>query len=716
MTAEDSPAQDRSTAAAGAAPPSRGSRRISASRASCIASGCDRRSRRPPVPLTAPSLARGGRRPARAERHRGLPRPAAGAATAGRPPRPAPRPSPGRRRPARRRPAPAGPRPGCMTAGSAVQARTLVASITGSVRPRCAAATAPRAWSRVSTPPGAGGHPAGGAAASSPIAISRSSAAAVRAGSTPVAAKRSRTASQGSGVRSRCHTRWLRTPAPRSSSGRSVSTTSHWPRTRSSSASRTASADTHGTTRTGTSAWVNVGEPGPFRAGPDPEHARRRSPCGAPGPAAPAGPEAWPGSPSRSLLHPPLHDHLLVAVRRQGTPPAARAPRWRRRPWPGSPGRQPGLADGGGDADGHVVRAQLVAWSAPARRPGPSASHSKIASSAAARAGPSRVANSSAADRLPQRPSACSRPPGRARRPASRPRAAGRACPSGTRPPPRPRPPPGSASSRRGFRGGQRGRARVSTRWTRLLARRRPPPGQPRRGRSPAGPSARRQAGRGAGRQVPPGRPGQTAGSAAMSTCVRRVSVKSATPAAVRYGFTRIPNSDSAREVAACQSAGAGSGSGFSSMSGRVDARPRCGDGPVLIPGPLPQRGPGQHDQVGDLVPQAQLRADRVDPAPDLPDGDCVLGLQAVAGRRALELRAPGAEPVVAEQEMRLASHADLQRVGDPADGGDVALQPHPPVLVGDGPLDVRIHGGQIPHGDLDVRPARTADGPDRSR
>ena len=53
--------------------------------------------------------------------------------------------------------------------------------------------------------------------------------------------------------------RWLSTPAPRSSSGRLVNTTSHWSPTRSSSASRTASADTHGTTRTGTSSCVNVG-------------------------------------------------------------------------------------------------------------------------------------------------------------------------------------------------------------------------------------------------------------------------------------------------------------------------------------------------------------------------------------------------------------------------------------------------------------------------
>ena len=78
-------------------------------------------------------------------------------------------------------------------------------------------------------------------------------------------------------------------------------------------------------------------------------------------------------------------------------------------------------------------------------------------------------------------------------------------------------------------------------------------------------------------------------------------------------------------------------------------------------------------------------------------------GCTPVPGRRPLELRAPRDEPVVAEQEVRLAGHADLQRIGDPADGGDVALQPHPPVLVGHRPLDVRVHRGQIPHGDLDV-------------
>ena len=95
--------------------------------------------------------------------------------------------------------------------------------------------------------------------------------------------------------------------------------------------------------------------------------------------------------------------------------------------------------------------------------------------------------------------------------------------------------------------------------------------------------------------------------------------MNSATPAAVRYGLARMPNSTSARDVAACQSAGAGSGSGRSSMSGRAAPGRGAGIGAaVLVPGPLPQRGPGQHDQVGDLVTQAQLGAHRVDPAPDL--------------------------------------------------------------------------------------------------
>ncbi len=134
-------------------------------------------------------------------------------------------------------------------------------SMTGSDRPRCAAATAPNAWARVSTPPGAGGHPSGGVAASSPVAMSRSPAAAKMAGSMPVAANRCRTAAHGSGVRSRLPMKWLSSPAPRSSSLRSVRTISHSSRRRDSSASRTASADTHGSIRTCTLSCVNVRAP-----------------------------------------------------------------------------------------------------------------------------------------------------------------------------------------------------------------------------------------------------------------------------------------------------------------------------------------------------------------------------------------------------------------------------------------------------------------------
>ncbi len=76
--------------------------------------------------------------------------------------------------------------------GPAAQPRTAAMSMTGSDRPRCAAATAPNAWARVSTPPGAGGHPSGGVAASSPVATSLSPAVAKIAGSMPVAANRFR--------------------------------------------------------------------------------------------------------------------------------------------------------------------------------------------------------------------------------------------------------------------------------------------------------------------------------------------------------------------------------------------------------------------------------------------------------------------------------------------------------------------------------------------
>ena len=91
-----------------------------------------------------------------------------------------------------------------------VQLSTVVPSMTapGSASLRCARAAAASAWPRVRTPPAAGGQPIPeGVAASSPLARSRFPGAVKRSGSMPSAWKRWRTASQGSGVRSRCQTR-----------------------------------------------------------------------------------------------------------------------------------------------------------------------------------------------------------------------------------------------------------------------------------------------------------------------------------------------------------------------------------------------------------------------------------------------------------------------------------------------------------------------------
>ena len=156
-TAADSPAQDRSAGPAGAAPPNRGSSLISASRASCAVSAVPSPASRP---ATSPSGTASRASPARSRcRSAGPAAPVRSAAQSSTAPA---RASPASARRSATR---------VLTAGSAVQASTLVASMTGSVSPRCAAATAPSAWSRVSTPPGAGGHPSGGAAVSSPVAI-----------------------------------------------------------------------------------------------------------------------------------------------------------------------------------------------------------------------------------------------------------------------------------------------------------------------------------------------------------------------------------------------------------------------------------------------------------------------------------------------------------------------------------------------------------------
>ncbi len=111
-------------------------------------------------------------------------------------------------------------------------------------------ATAPKAWSRLSSPAGAGGHPSGGVASSSPAAMSLWPGPPARWVSIPVAANRCWTACHASGDRNRCPTRWANSPAPRSSSLRSVTSTSQPSAGRSASAARAARADTHGTTAT----------------------------------------------------------------------------------------------------------------------------------------------------------------------------------------------------------------------------------------------------------------------------------------------------------------------------------------------------------------------------------------------------------------------------------------------------------------------------------
>ena len=164
-----------------------------------------------------------------------------------------------------------------------------------------------------------------------------------------------------------------------------------------------------------------------------------------------------------------------------------------------------------------------------------------------------------------------------------------------------------------------------------------------------------------------------------------------------------MPNSTSAREVAAVQSAGTGNGSGRSCMSGRVapgrgagieapwwyQARCRSAAQASTIRSATSSRRPSS-GRIASIQP-------RICPT---VTGSC--GWHAVAGRGPLELRAPR-EPVVAEHEVRLRRHADPQRVGHPAHGGDVALQAGPACPGGHGPFHVRVHRGQVPHGDLDV-------------
>ena len=376
-------------------------------------------------------MRRPARRPARAVPRRGPRRPAAGCRSGG-PAAPARSAAQSRTVPARASPASARRSATLVrTSGSAVQASTLVASMTGSVRPRCAAATAPSAWSRVSTPPGAGGQPADGDAVSRPIAMSRSPAAAVRAGSTPVAAKRSRTASQGSGVRSRCHTRWLSTPAPRSSSGRSVSTTSHWPPARpeqrlADGQRRHARHDPH--------RHVGVGEllrPRPLvGTRPDPEHTRQVILAARLVQQRPQDGKRGPGRRHRHSCtrHSTTTCSSRCASRNACSGPStalAGAPLARVAP------ARPGPGGGGGRHEMALLARVGAAWAAGREK----ATRRWRRRSATE---PGRAWSRTHRPReSPAAPSAPARRRGRYRHPGSRRRATGRAGPIGTCPPPR---------------------------------------------------------------------------------------------------------------------------------------------------------------------------------------------------------------------------------------------------------------------------------------
>ena len=227
--------------------------------------------------------------------------------------------------------------------------------------------------------------------------MSRSPAAAVRAGSTPVAAKRSRTASHGSGVRSRCHTQMAehaRAEIVVRAVGQHDQPLATGPPEQRLADGQRRHARHH------PHRHVGVGElrrPRPLRDAPAPRARPRRNSCGAPGPAAPAGPGAWPGSPSPSLLHPPFHDHLLVAVRVQERLQRPEHLAGRGALGPGGPARPARRRQRRRrHVDGHVIRAARGCGLGTGSAGWPEESHSKMASSVAETTGPSLVANSSA--------------------------------------------------------------------------------------------------------------------------------------------------------------------------------------------------------------------------------------------------------------------------------------------------------------------------------
>ena len=171
----------------------------------------------------------------------------------------------------------------------------------------------PSAWSRVSTPPGAGRPPRPAGGRQQPGGdLPVPGRGGQRRARSPVAAKRSRTASQGSGVRSRCQTRW---PRPRRRghrpSGRSARpATARRPLQQclADGERRHARHDPHRYA-------VVAGTPaGPGHSGASVRRARRR--CSLV-PRLVSGVRRT-GSVARvaipSLLHPPFDDHLVVGV------------------------------------------------------------------------------------------------------------------------------------------------------------------------------------------------------------------------------------------------------------------------------------------------------------------------------------------------------------------------------------------------------------------
>ena len=231
-----------------------------------------------------------------------------------------------------------------------------------------------------------------------------------------------------------------------------------------------------------------------------------------------------------------------------------------------------------------------------------------------------------------------------------------------------------------------------------------PRPARPRRGRWPAGQARSVAAGPGAGRPPRPAAPAPRRRRPPRRRARGCVSVSSATPAAVRYGLTWMPNSVSAREVAACQSAGAGSGSGRSSISGRAapgrgaGIERRAGTRPAAAAPPRPAR-PGRRPRRAGQAPGASRRSSR-GPARRVT-GSCGCRPSRAAARSNSAPHGPNRS----SPNRKCVSPAvpTCSALATRRTAGDVALQPDPAVPVGDGPLDVRVHGGQVPHGDLDV-------------